>query len=437
VKRSTAQLFCFVIVLIVARGQASDVRKDLNYDESKVVPYTLPDPLIAQNRTAITDTATWQTKRRGELLELFKSQVYGRSPNSPQGMIFRLTDNDPSALGGKATRREVAIRICDTPDSPEIHVLVYIPNGSRGPYPAFLIMNFQGNHELVADPGVTINKRWVWERKQEVRLLPAESTRGASGDMQWPLERVIERGYALVTFDRNEIEPDYLPAGWRRGVRGFYLKQSGRGAFAADEWGTLGAWAWGMSRVLDYLETDSHIDAEKVVLMGHSRIGKAALWAGAQDERFAIVISNNSGEGGASLTRRNFGETLALLARKRPNWFCGNYQRYAGKETELGVDQHELIALMAPRPVYVASAETDRGADPCGEFLAAKHAEPVYRLFGKAGLGVEDPPPLDTPIGDYIGYHQRSGDHGLKAYDWERFMDFADRHFDRLKVTHR
>jgi hypothetical protein len=255
---------------------------------------------------------------------------------------------------------------------------------------------------------------------------------------RWPLELVLKRGYAVASFHGGDIELDrhgsgcrFTTEGWRQGVRYRIAQQQGRSEPAEDQWGSIGVWAWGLSRVLDYLQTDEAIDGQRVAVFGHSRTGKTALWAGAQDERFALVISNNSGQGGAALARRRYGESVAASYSLSGIWYCQNYRQYGNNESALPVDAHMLIACIAPRPVYVASAQQDRWADPRGEFLAARYAEPVYRLLGREGLGVDEMPPVDQPVGQTVGYHIRSGGHDITPYDWQQYLDFADHHLAR------
>jgi len=400
-----------------------------NYDESKVGDYVLPDPLTCEDGAKVADAETWRTKRRSEVLELFRANMHGRSPERPETMAFRVTSVDAGALDGLATRKEVTVLLGGDQDGPKIHLLVYLPNKAEAPAPAFVGVNFNGNHTVCDDPGITIAPQWVWDGKAKREELdtPGEDTRGSSAG-RWQVAKLMARGYALATVSRADVEPDY-PTGWKHGIRGALLKQSGQTEFAPDAWGAIGAWAWSLSRALDYLETEPRVDARRAAVIGHSRMGKTALWAGAQDERFAIVISNNSGEGGAALARRWYGETTAVMNRNFPHWFCRNFKQFSGREDTMPTDQHEMLSLVAPRPVYIASATEDRWADPRGEFLSAKHAEPVYRLFGKAGLGVDDMPPNGTSVGDTIGYHIRAGKHNITEFDWEQYLDFADRHF--------
>lgn len=399
-----------------------------NVDEAKVPAYTLPDPLVSQDGRRVAACTAW-SDRRQEILGAFETNVYGRTPKVDVHLRFETRSVEPRALGGLATRKEITIHLFDDPQAPRIDLLLFLPNRAKTPVPAFLGMNYYGNQCLHADPTITASERWMRPTKEMgiENNQATVATRGAHAS-RWDLTRALGRGYAVATFYYGDLEPDWAQ-GWRDGLRGYLLRRSGRTAPAADDWGAIGAWAWGLSRALDYLVTDPAIDGHKVVVFGHSRQGKTALWAGAQDERFAVVISNNSGEGGASLARRRFGETVADSIRLSGYWYAENYRRFAGNESALPTDQHMLVALAAPRPVYVASADRDLWADPRGEFLSALHAEPVYRLLGLPGLGTDQMPPANRPIGATIGYHLRHGEHDITAYDWEQYLRFADRQF--------
>lgn len=407
-----------------------------NYEEAKVPHYTLPDPLLRSNGKPVTRANQWNRARRGEVLRLFEDHVYGRSPRRPRGVNFEVGPSEPHAFDGLATRKEIRVFPTGDRQGRAINLLMYVPNEPVKPVPAFLTLNFQGNHSVHSDPGITLSTNWMRGRYAGVTNNRATEASRGSAASRFPIETILRRGYALVTFYYGDIEPDH-PEGWKEGVRAALSKDGAETQWQPEDWGAIAAWAWGLSRALDYLERDAHIDARRVAVIGHSRQGKASLWAGATDTRFAMIIANQSGCGGAALSRRRFGETVERINTAFPHWFCGNFKGYNGREDDLPVDQHQLIALMAPRPVYIASAEEDLWADPRGEFLAAKHAEPVYALFGKSGLGVAEPPPLNTPVGECIGYHIRSGKHDLTSYDWEQYLNFADRHFKGGMRSHR
>jgi hypothetical protein len=411
-----------VLALVLLGSAAAAQQPEANYDESKVPSYTLPDPLVMQSGARVRDAKTWERQRRPEILRLFETQMFGRVGPRPQKVSFELSSIDKNALGGKAVRKEVTINISGKP----VHLLLYLPVTARGPVPVFVGLNFNGNQTVQADPGIRLAEVWRPDSdKKPVKLTAAETTRGASAH-QWQVEKILARGYGLATIYYGDIEPDVIGA-MQFGVRPLFFK-SGQTAPADDEWGAIGAWAWGLSRAVDYLVTDRAVDGKRIAVMGHSRLGKTALWAGATDPRFALVISNDSGEGGAAISRRMYGENVADLNKRFPHWFCGNYKQYSDRVPDLPVDSHMLIALIAPRPVYIASAQEDQWADPKGEFLGGVVAGPVYALYAEKGIGTDQMPAVHQPTGDFVRYHVRAGKHDVTEYDWEQYLDFADRH---------
>ena len=422
------------IYILIAVCPLNAAAPQVNYDEAKVPKYTLPDPLTLCDGTRVKDAETWTKKRRPEILKLFEDHVYGKAPAGPKQMASLITSIDKTALNGKATRKEVTVYFTGKQSDPNMNILIYIPNNCPRPVPTFIALNFRGNHSIHPDPGITFSKQRIRDIKDYAAMTKQTiEIKAARGDRanRWAVEKIIERRFALATIYYGDIDPDFHD-GFKNGVHPLFYKK-GQSAPEPNQWASISAWAWGLSRAMDYFETDTDIDHKHVAVMGHSRLGKTALWAGAQDERFALVISNNSGCGGAALSRRRFGETVERINTRFPHWFCGNFKKYNDNEDNLPVDQHMLIALMAPRPVYIASAEEDKWADPRGEFLSAKAAHPVYKLLATSGLPAEEMPPVGQPVTGRIGYHIRPGKHDVTDYDWQRHLDFAEKHFKYKK----
>jgi hypothetical protein len=382
-------------------------------------PRALPNPLILNDGSPVVSPRQWDTLRRKELLQLFTTQEYGRSPARPPHMSFRVFDNDPHALGGTATRRQIAVFPAGK-TGPRIDILLYLPH-VKGPVPVFLGLNFAGNQTIISDTAIRITASWEYGgNKGVVDHRATAASRGTAAE-RWPVAMILEHGYGIATVYAGDIAPDHKD-GDTAGVQALYpsFRQGG------DNFGVLSAWAWGLSRVMDYFQTDKDVDARRVAVFGWSRMGKAALWAGAQDSRFAMVISNESGAGGAKLFHEFPGENIRRLCTHFPYWFCRNFRRYVGRDTVLAFDQHELVSLIAPRPVYIASAEDDSNSDPYAEFLTALAADTVYRFLGAGGLPVKAMPPVNHPVFGRISYHVRSGGHNITPYDWRQYLHFAD-----------
>ena len=417
----------FAISLLPMMAAAQ--QKQANYDESAIPPYTLPELLKTEAGAPIQTPRDWTQTRRPEVLGLFEKHVFGKTPASWGKVVYETLSVNPSALGGAAVRKIVRISLADHPQWQGIELMLHFPKNAAKPVPCFVGPSFGGNEAVTPDTDLPLSTRWMRTAKEHgiVDNRSTEQTRGTEKE-RWQLELAISKGFAVATYYYGDVESDQ-PEGWKTGVRSFLSKAGAETDWQQGDWGAIGAWAWGLSRVADFLQTEPSVDAKKLAVIGHSRLGKTSLWAGAQDERFGIVISNNSGEGGAAIMRRNIGETTAIITKAFPHWFTKTYANYANNEAACPIDSHMLVALAAPRAIYIASAEEDRWADPKGEFLSGLHAQPVFALFEKKGYGVNEQPAVNTPVGGSVRYHIRTGKHDVTRYDWEQYLEFARYHF--------
>jgi len=401
----------------------------VNYDESKVGTYTLPDPLKMNNGKAVRDAKTWNEQRRPQIVQLFETQQYGVAPGRPAGESFDAVDKGTPAFNGKAIRKQVTIHLSKNTSWPEIHLVVYLPAAAKKPVPILLNISFGPMQSAVNDPGIT--PQMVWDLKTYTKVMPpAVSAIFSIGRI--PVEKFMDAGIGIATFDYGNIDPD-TPTGFPYGIRAQFMKsgQTGEDDRAPESWGSISAWAWGLSRVEDYFETDKNIDAKRVAIHGVSRLGKTVMWAGAHDQRFAAVIASCSGEGGAALSHRDYGETIAhLMAPSRyPYQFAANYAKYGGFPDTAPMDANLLVALIAPRPLLLQTGSSDTWSDPKGEFLSAVAAGPVYKLLGKQDLGTDVWPAAKTPIfTNGLNYYMHEGGHGMVPTDWDIYIQFLTTH---------
>lgn len=416
-----------VLTLIQMTGKTQSVRTEvagipINYDESKVPSYTLPDPLIFQNGKKVDSAEKWTKKRRPEILELFYSEQFGKVPNREK-VNFDVFENGTSVFNDKAIRKQVCISFTKDTSNYKADLLIYLPVKAEVPVPLFLQISFSPNSLAVKDTGIRQGMMWNREGKR----VPTSEGR-SFGSLN--VEKFIDEGFAVATIYYGDIEPDFAE-GLKYGIIGHYLKDV-ESSPAPDEWGAISAWSWGLSGVMDYLETDKEIDAKKVALFGVSRLGKTVLWTGARDERFGMVIASCSGEGGAAVSRRQYGETIKHMIDSTRYFyqFCANRTKYGDDPNTCPVDANMLVALMAPRPLLLQTGTTDNWSDPKGEFVAAVAAEPVYNLLGKKGLETTKWPAPGTPILNDLGYYMHEGGHGTLPTDYDIFIDFMKLHFN-------
>jgi hypothetical protein len=399
-----------------------------NYTESKVGAYTLPDPLTLASGQKVRDAKTWFDQRRPEILRRFEENQYGKAPGRPADMTFETLEQSAPAFDNKAIRRQIRVHFTREKPGRAMDILIYLPAGKvadNKPVPLLLNLSFTANALAVKDTGIVEGE--IWDPRQKRRVAINTATARRFGGLNVP--SFLEHGLGVATVYYGDIDPDSAGA-VDFGVRKLYLKP-GQAEPAPDEWGAICAWAWGLSRALDYFEADRQIDAKRVALFGVSRLGKTVLWAAARDDRFAAVIGSCSGEGGAALSRRNYGETIAHMTApgRFPYQFCANWAKYAKDPSQNPVDAHMLLALIAPRPVLLQTGDTDRWSDPRGEFETAVAAAPVYELLGATSLGTSQMPPSGQPILHTIAYYMHKGGHGSLPTDWPIFFDFLQTHF--------
>lgn len=397
----------------------------VNYDEAKAGPYTLPDLLTLENGQKVTSKEMWTHQRRHEIHRLFETTQFGKTPPKPVDLSFKVFENGTAVFGGKAIRKQVTIYFTKDTTDHKVDILFYLPTKMHEKVPLLLNISFSSNNKAVDDPDVKVGLVWPREGKGGVRTL-ATRAGGEPPRHAIPIEDMVSNGIGFATLYYGDIEPDLKKGMQLGGIRKYYLKRGQTGP-EADEWGAIAAWSWGLSRVMDYLETDNRVDAKRVALTGSSRLGKTVLWTGANDPRFKMVLASCSGEGGAALSRRDYGENIKHMTDTSRYYyqFAPNRHSYSNDFNSCPVDAHELIALMAPRYLLLQTGDTDYWSDPKGEFLAARAAQPVYDLFGVRNLFPEMPKAGDTSLAyQPLGYYMHDGGHGMIPSDWQVFIEY-------------
>jgi len=416
-------LILFLVFLLTVFQSAG--QDGFNYDESKVPQFKLTDPLVFPGGRKVRSVKSWERRRKPQIFNLFEDQMFGKIPAGLKITHFRVLEESTETPYKNAKRKQVEMILEKEGKELRILMLIYLPVNVPSA-PVFLGYNFHGNHSVTTDVEVKISESWC-NNNPSLGIINNQLTEQSRGveSGRWPIQMILDAGYGVATIFYGDVDPDRDD--FTDGVHPFAYREN-QSRPLPNEWGSIAAWAWGLSQAMNYLEKDPGVDPSRVILIGHSRLGKTALWAGAIDSRFAMIISNDSGCGGAALSRRKFGETVKRINTSFPHWYCTNFKAYNDNEENLPFDQHELIALLAPRPVYIASAQEDLWADPRGEYLSGFYATPVYHLFGKNGLESPVPPSVNQPVMNQIGYHIRTGKHDITEYDWTQYIQFADRH---------
>lgn len=425
----TATIALALFLSLGAKAQDRDVIAGIpvNYDESKVGDYKtgLPDPLTLLNGQKVTTVKQWEKKRRPEILKIFEENQFGKWPARKPKLRYDIVED--LGFEGTAVRKQLTLYFSEDKEGPRVDVLIYLPKDANAPVPLLLNLSFMQNNITVSDPGVKEGRRWDAKTRT---MVPVKSMGGRMGGfgLDETIKKYLKEGFGFATLCYTDIEPDFLN-GATLGVRGLYLKD-GATEPAADEWGSISAWAWGVSNIMDYFEKDKDIDAKRIALTGCSRLGKTTMWTGAREQRIAVVMASCSGEGGAAMSRRIYGETVGHLTEKTrfPYQFAANYGKYGDDVTNMPMDAHMLVALIAPRPLLLQTGSTDNWSDPKGEFISAVEAAPVYEFYGKSTLGTDVMPEADQPIYTTLGYVMHDGGHGVIPQDWDYYLDFMKKY---------